>query len=123
MKLYTLLVINGVIALLFGLAFIFMPATLLHVYGVEMTPPGLFIARLLGASFAGYAIISFIVRNSEGSNDLSAILLGIAVGDLLGFVITLVFMLQGGANPAGWINVALYLLLGLGFAYFYWRKA
>jgi hypothetical protein len=38
-------------------------------------------------------------------------------GDVVGFVVILLGQLAGVANALGWSNVAIYLLLALGFAY------
>ena len=122
MKLNVLLTVNTVVAGLFGLGFVLMPATLLSYYGVTMNEAGLFNSRLLGTAFLSFAIISWLVRNSSGSSELNAIVLAFAVGDIIGFVISLVYQLQGVVNALGWSTVAIYLLLGLGFGYFVWKK-
>ena len=123
MKLNALFTITAVLSVLFGLGFVLMPATLLSYYGVTTMPEaGLFNSRLLGTAFLSFAIISWLVRNSSGSSELNAIVLAFAVGDIIGFVISLVYQLQGIANALGWSTVAIYLLLGLGFGYFVWKK-
>ena len=122
MKLNALLIVNTVLAGLFGLGFVLMPATLLSYYDVTMNEAGLFNSRLLGTAFLSFAIISWLVRNSSGSSELNAIVLAFAVGDLIGFVISLIFQLQNVANALGWSTVAIYLLVGLGFGYFVWKK-
>ena len=122
MKLNALFTIAAVLTVLFGIGFVVMPDTLLSFYGVTMNEAGLYTARLLGAEFLAFAIIAWMVRNSSGSSELNAIVLAFAVGDIIGFVISLVYQLQGIANALGWSTVAIYLLLGLGFGYFVWKK-
>ena len=46
-----------------------------------------------------------------------AVVLGNLVGDVVGFVVILMGQLAGIANALGWSNVAIYLVLALGFAY------
>lgn len=121
MKLSTLFVITTVIALLFGLVFILIPASVLALYGVETNVTGLYMSRLLGAAFIIIGIISWMVKDSLSSTELRAILLAFFVGDMLGFVISLYYQIQGNSNALGWSTVAIYLLLGLGFGYFYWK--
>ena len=122
MKLGTLFVITAVIALLFSLGFVLIPTTLLSLYAVDLNAQGIFISRLLGAAFVIFAIISWQLRNSTGSSEARSVVLAFTVGDLLGFVISLIYQLQGLANALGWSTVAIYLLLGLGFGYFYIKK-
>jgi hypothetical protein len=123
MKLSVLFMINAVVAILFGLGFVLAPATVLSFYAVELPSAGLYIARLLGCAFIGFGIITWILRNeAEGSGAVRGVLLGLWVSELLGFVFSLYYQLQPVANNLGWLTVALYLLLGLGFLYFYFKK-
>lgn len=121
MKLNTLFSINTVVAILFGIAFILIPAPLLSLYGVELNQAGLYIAQLLGTAFIGFGIVTWQARYASNSSALRAILLGIFLADILGFVITVFYQLRGIANSLGWSTAVIYLLLGLGFGYFYWR--
>ncbi len=121
MKLSTLFAVTAIIALLFGLSFVLIPAMLLSLYGVEVNANGIQLARLLGAAFIGFGIISWLVRDSGWTAELRAIVLAFAVTDLLGFGISLTGQLQGISNALGWSTVVIYLLIGLGFGYFYLR--
>jgi hypothetical protein len=121
MKLSTWLTINAVVAFLFGLAFLILPDTTLSLYGVQLTPPGVMVSRLLGAAFLGFGIITWMLRNSSGP-EVRAVVLALALSELLGFVVSLYYQLKGISNPLGWSTVVIYLLLGAGFAYFYWRN-
>jgi hypothetical protein len=122
MKLSTLLIINAIIAFLFGLAFVLIPEIVLSLYGVSLSVNGIYISRLLGAAFIGFGIVSWLVRNSSGSDDLRAIVFALFISETLGFFISLFYQLQGVANALGWTTVAIYLILGVGFGYFYWKK-
>jgi hypothetical protein len=75
MKLNTLFVINAVVAVLFGLGFILIPSQLLSLYDVDMNEAGIYLARLLGAAFLDFAIISWLVRDSVGSHDQRAVVM------------------------------------------------
>lgn len=119
MKLGTLFLINAIVAFLFGLLFVFIPATALSWYGVQVSDAGLFIARLLGAAFISFGFISWLVRGTDGAR---AVAVSFFVGDMIGFILALLYQLQGLSNALGWTTVALYLLLGLGFGYFYWMR-
>lgn len=123
MKLSNLFFVTAIVAFLFGLLFVFIPATTLSFYGVQVSDSGLFIARLLGAAFLGFGIVSWLVRNSGGSDEVRAIVLAFFISNLIGFILSLLYQLQGLANALGWSTVAIYLLLGLGFGYFYLTRA
>ena len=122
MKLSTLMVINTIVALLFGLAFVLMAGTLLSFYGTTLSPGGLVVARLFGTALLGYAVLTWFARNTEESEARRAIVLALFVSDVVGFIVALVGQLSGAVNALGWSTVVIYLLLALGFGYFQFMK-
>jgi hypothetical protein len=122
MKLGTLFIINAIIAVLFGLALVFIPTPMMSLFGVTLNDGGLFSTRVLGAAYLAIAIISWLVRNSPSSSELRAIVLAFLVSNTISFIIAVIYKLQGVSNALGWITVLIYLLMGLGFGYFYFVK-
>lgn len=122
MKLSTLFTINAVLAFVFGLGFVFIPGTLVSYYGVELSEQGLVISQLLGAAFLGFAIITWLVRNSAESDVLRAIVLAFFIENAFGFVISLKGQLAGLTNASGWSTVAIYALFAIGYGYFQFQK-
>ncbi|MFC1819802.1 hypothetical protein ACFLZG_01790 [Thermodesulfobacteriota bacterium] len=118
MKLSTLMVITSIVALLFGLAFVFVAGTLMSFYGVSLSPGGLIVARLFGAALLGFAVLTWSARNAEESKARSAIILALFISDTIGFIVALIGQLSGVLNAFGWSTVIIYLLLALGFGYF-----
>ncbi len=112
MKVSTLMVVTAVVAFLFGLAFLVAPAATIGVYGNQLDTVGLFVARYMGASLMGLAFLAFYTRKdaSEG------VLAGFFVAMILGLVVSVYDALAGVHNSFVWLNVAIYLLLGAGFA-------
>ena len=123
MNLKNLFTIAAVVSLLFGLAFLLMPAAALGWYGISLMPKaGILMSRLFAGSLLGVAVLAWLVRSLGASEARSAIVLSMVVMDTLGFIISLLAQLDGVANQMGWSTVAIYLLLGLGFAYFQFMK-
>ncbi len=123
MNLKILFMINAILALLFGLSFLIIPADTLGWYGIIMMPKGgILVARLFGANLLGVAVLSWLARPLGASEARSAIVLSLVVIDGLGFIASLLAQLDGGINNLGWSTVVLYLLLFLGFAYFRFIK-
>ena len=111
--------IAAVIAILFGLGFILMPAQLVSFYGVELAPAGLLVAQLYGASLFGFGLLDWLARGLNDSGAQQAILTGNFAADAIGFIFALIGQLGGvpEVNALGWSTVLLYLLLGLAFGY------
>jgi ABC-type multidrug transport system permease subunit len=66
----------------------------------------------------GNLMLTWFARNSQESEARWAIILALFAYDAVGFVVSLIAVIAGVLNPLGWLIVALYLLLALGFGYF-----
>ena len=123
MKLCNLMATKAVIVVVFGIGFILMPTTIMAFYGLTLNPGGAVMTQLFGASFILLGILLWFAKNAPRSEvALRAIVLAVTVGDAIGFIIALLAQLSGMMNALGWVNVALYLLLALGFGYFQFVK-
>ena len=114
-----LLTIASIIALIFGLGFILMPGQLVSFYNVVLTPAGILVAQLYGATLLGFGLLNWFARGFSDNATQQAILTANLVGDALGSIFSLMGQLGGvpGVNSLGWSTVLIYVLLTLGFAY------
>jgi len=122
MKLGTLLVIDGVVGVAFGIAFVLAPAQLLSAYGTTLDAAGLFMARLFGAALIQIGGLALLARNVADASAQRAIVLAYFIALVIGFVVALQGQLAGISNALGWSTVVIYLLLALGFGYFQFAK-
>lgn len=122
MNLKNLFMINSIVALVFGVVFVLIPEQTLAQYGITMMPKaGLLLGRLFGAALLAIGVVSWFAQ-SMNADAQSGIMLAIIVGNGAGFIVSLLAQLDGVSNNLGWSTVAIYLLLGLGFAYFKFMK-
>ena len=122
MKLNTFMMIAAIVALIFGLGFIIAPASSLTLYGTSTNVTGEFLGRYLGSSFLGIAFLTWLVRNAPASPTRRAVLMALFANMVLGFAVALWDKFAGGGNALIWLNVAIYLLLAIGFGYFAFMK-
>jgi hypothetical protein len=123
MKLSNLMAIKAVIVVFFGVCYILIPVPLLSFFGLTMNQGGTAIAQLFGASFILLGILLWLAKNAPGSEvTLRALVLAVFIGDAIGFLVALMGQLSGTFSSLGWIVVALYFLLALGFGYFQFVK-
>jgi hypothetical protein len=122
MKLKNLFIINTLVAVIFGLAFVLLPETTSSLYDITLSPGGLLLAQLFGTSLVGFAVLTWFARNAGESEARNAIILAMVISDTIGFVVSLLAQLSGVTNALGWSTVAIYLLLTLGFGYFQFKK-
>jgi len=123
MRLSTLMAAKAIIVIFFGVGFVLIPEAVMSLYGVGLNPGGVYMTRLFGAAFILLGILLWSARKDPGSQALRAIVLGVFIGDVIGFIASLLGQLSGVSNALGWSVVALYLLLALGFGYFQFAKA
>jgi hypothetical protein len=123
MKLSVLMIVNAIIAIVFGLGFILAPGQVASFYSPEGAGPEVgavleIVAQLFGAALVAFAVLTWVARNAPDSEARRAILLALFVGDSVGFIIALIAQLGGAVNALGWSTVVIYLLLAVGFGYF-----
>jgi hypothetical protein len=123
MKLKTLMLINVVIAGLFGIAFLIVPWQVLSLYGVQPSPVLNYLGQLFGAALFTFAVLTWEARKAVASDARIAIVRALFIGDGIGFIVALMGQLNHVVNPLGWSTVVIYLLLALGFGYFNFTKS
>jgi len=118
MQFRTFLLLTGLLALVFGVAFALAPAPVLALYAVTTDVGGLVMSRFFGAALINLGLVLLLVRGVADPKAQGAIALGSCVGSIAGLVVALTAQLNGVVNAVGWSSVAIYLLLALGYGYF-----
>jgi len=123
MKLSYWMAAKAVVEIIFGIGFVLMPTTVASVFGMNLSPSGALMAQLFGAAFIFGSIVLWLARNAPSSEAaIRAIVTAVVVSNAIGFIVTLLATLSGVWNALGWLPVLLYLVFGLGFAYFLFVK-
>lgn len=122
MRLGGLLVLNAVVALVFGVAFLLVPASVASIYGIAATPATDLVARFFGVELVAVGLLSWLARNVTDTTSQRAIILAFLIADAIGLVVSLMGTLSGVMNVVGWSAVLIYLILAAGYAYFAFAK-
>lgn len=112
----TVMLIAAVIALIFAAGLLLMPASMATLYGMGASPSEILLARFFGVTLLTVGLINWFAKDADYST-LHPIFLGNMIGDFVGAAVTVMGVLGGVMNALGWSSVAIYLLLGLAFAY------
>jgi hypothetical protein len=118
MKLRNLFLLNTVVALLFALGFLLMTDVLLELFGFTNDAGTKLLGQIIGVELLVGGLITFFVKDTRDKNTRQAVILANLIASVIGFVVSLGGILSGAVNFLGWIIVAAYLLLALGFGYF-----
>jgi hypothetical protein len=121
-RLKTLFILNGVIAVGYAVAFFVATTPLLAIYGITPTAEAVFMARWFGVGLLANGLTTLLARNAAESDAGRAIGLALLASYSVGVVLAVWGTLAGPFNALGWIAVGFNLLLGLGFAYFHFRR-
>ena len=115
MKLKTLFSIYAVVAALFCVGLLLMPAFWITLYGAHADSQATVLLRLVGALMGGLAIMSCVGRNAEPSRLRDAIVLGFIVSNGLAAIVAVSGALTGAYNQFAWGPVATFALFAIGF--------
>ena len=114
----TLLTINAIVALIYAIGSLLIPTTLLTIYGITAGPGEQLMARFFGGALLSVGLLTWFARHLTDPNTHRAIILAQLTANAVGLIVSVLGTLSGVMNGIGWSAVAIYLLLGLGYAYF-----
>jgi ferric-dicitrate binding protein FerR (iron transport regulator) len=118
MTLRHLFAINFFFAVFFGVSGSFFPRTWVLLYGLAPSEATTWVIRLAGGSLLGFSTLMWFGYRSASRETRRAIAVALLVQDAVGTLASVAIQLQGAVNALGRSNVAGYLLLALGYAYF-----
>jgi hypothetical protein len=116
MRLNTLLLVGGILALVFGLGFLIAPGALLPLYGIPAAPPTGLMARFFGAALVQLGAALYLVRQVEEPGTRRGLVVAGVVGSLAGLAVAVLGQLSGVVNAIGWSTVVIYGGLLLAYA-------
>jgi hypothetical protein len=123
MKLNQWMVAKAVVVAVFGIGFVLVPVFMGSVYGMNLDGPGTLMARLFGAAFIFEGIALWFAKGGAISEKpVRGLVTAVVVSNAIGFIVCLLATLSGVWNALGWLSVGLYLVFGLAFAYFLFKK-
>ena len=118
MRLRTLLLAAGLLALFFGLGFLLVPRALLPLYGVTAEPTIVLMARFFGSALVQLGSMLYLIRDVSDITTRRGVVIGSFLGSLAGFVVSLTAQFWGLVNSFGWSTVVIYGLLLVGYGFF-----
>jgi len=122
MKLRSLLIINAIIALVYGISFELIPAKVLFIYGVTQGPAESLMGQYFGVALIAIGLLAWLARDVTDSKAQHAIILAMMVSNVIGVIVSVLGTISGVMSVVGWTAVGIYLLLALGYAYFQFIK-
>jgi hypothetical protein len=120
MNLRAFMILVTILSVGYGVAFLLIPEFLINFYGVatSATPAVVLGFRFFGATLLAVGLIFWFAKESHDWSALRALLIGDAVGDIAGVLVSIWGTATGIMNAFGWSVVLIYALLLAGCGYF-----
>jgi hypothetical protein len=112
----TVFLTGSVLALVFGLGFLLVPASILPLYGVSTDPSAVLMARYFGAALLHLGLLVYLLRNVREPGVVRIMAQTGVLGSIAGAAVSLMGVMAGTVNALGWSSVAIYALLVAGYA-------
>jgi len=122
MNLKTMLLVNAVVAAIFGIALVIVPGTVCTTYGVPLDAGILYMGQVYGAALVGIAVLCWFAKGAPESEARTAIFRALFAFNVVALVVSVVAQLNHVMNAVGWSAVGIYLVFTLAWAYFLWTK-
>jgi len=112
--------LHFVVALLFGLGFLLIPATMLSMYGLELSGPTIY--RLFGGALLGFSVSSWLGYRATTWESVRIVVIMEIFWAFLGALIFAYGLLVDDFPALAWMNVAILAAFGIAFTWFYTRR-
>ena len=122
MKLSTLLTLNAIVSLVYGIGFVLVPTTILSIYGMSPGPSINLMGQFFGVELIAVGLLSWFARFVQDSYAERAIIQAFLISVVIGLIVSLMGVLSGAFSAVGWSAVLIYLFFSLGYAYFQFIK-
>lgn len=121
MNLKPILLICGVVVLVFGLGYIFVPAQALTFLGYKTDTTGLLLLQFIGVLSMGYVASIWKIRDAGREIQKPTVLSAfVAMG--FAFLVSLINQIAGTFGALGWLGVAMFALAFFTFGYFWFFR-
>ena len=88
MKLRSLLIINAIIALVYGISFELIPAKVLSIYGVTQGPAESLMGQYFGVALIAIGLLAWLARDVTDSKAQHAIILAMLISNVIGVIVS-----------------------------------
>ena len=117
MRLKTVCTVYATMAAIICLNFLMVSAFWIRLYGATADPQALLLFRLIGALFAGLALIAWAGRTAQASESGRGLKHGLIVSNGLAAGVAVFGALSGVYNQFAWGPVAMFSMLTLAFLF------
>ena len=110
--------ITSAVAIVFGIGWLLAPEFMEATYGLQPNDVSVLTTRFLGLTHIGWGLAGWLVSESSDWAALRGLVLGNAVAQLIGVIVSVYYTVNGAFNAMGWSAVIIYGVFLAGAVYF-----
>jgi uncharacterized protein YjeT (DUF2065 family) len=112
-------IVNALVAILFGLGFLFFPARVLGLFRTEAFVSTLLLSRFFGTAMLTLGLVLWFMKDVADENVQKVIGIALLFGAVTGLLVTALGTFASNAviRANGWLVIVVYVLFGLGYGY------
>jgi len=113
----TIFLINALVAVLFGLAFLIVPTFALQQFGVDQYAATRLVSQFFGTAILTLGLLLWFAKDITDLSLLKGTGMALMIGSAAGLIITLIGTANGILRTNWWIAALVYTLFGLVYVY------
>ena len=117
-----LFVINALVAIAFGLAFLFVPTMALLRFGVDEYASTRLVVQFFGTALLTVGLLAWFAKNITDAGSQKGMCIALLVGSVAGLVMSIIGTATGLIRGLGWLAIVIYVLFMLGYGFLLFLK-
>lgn len=111
-------VLNVIVALVCGAAFLFVPMPMLELFGAETYVIAKLLGQFFGSAMIALGLLLWFTKDVEDANIQKGMGYAMFASSLLGLVVSIIAVaIDGVIRNYGWIVIVVYILFALGYGF------
>lgn len=117
-----LFVLNAVVVLIVGVAFLAVPDLILKQFQVDSYESTLLLGRFFGTAMIALGLVLWFAKNLEDAALQKGLAVALLISATLGLVVNIIGTASGIMRANGWITMIIYVLFILAYAFMLFLK-
>lgn len=115
-------IINALVALVFGVGFLFVPSLALAQFDVDEYASTKLVSEFFGTAMLAIGLLLWFAKDVTDEGALRGMGIALLVGAVSGLIVAVLGTVSGTMRSNGWLAMVLYAVFGLGYAYLVFLK-
>ena len=115
-------ILNALVALVFGIAFLVVPTMALQQFGVDEYASTKLVLQFFGTGLLAVGLLAWFAKNISDEAAQKGLVLALFISSLAGLVMSVIGMATGTVRTLAWLAIVIYLVFTLAYAFLLFLK-